>query len=152
MDLITIILEFFRTCIYERYIENSSFMKEWTEIFYDKGYYAYVYNGMKIIDQICDFIIEKTPTVFFKYIRTALDTFRHLCNLRLMVNWFPNINPWRGPWVLLTEPVDFIIRPIYHRMPKMAYLDLTMWLVFFVLDSLISIFDFLIKMSHVYRN
>lgn len=151
MDLLTLVLEFFRTCIYERYIENSSFMNNWTEIYYDKGIYGYVYKCLTLIDRISDFIIEKTPTVFLKYVRTALDNFKHLCNIRLMVNWFPNINPWRGPWPLITEPVDFIIRPFYYILPKIAYVDVTMWFVFFALDTLISLLDFLIKMSSIYH-
>lgn len=151
LSLLEILLEFLKIRVYDKYIENSFIFEKCRLIIFNQGYEKYIDSLKEIIQQIEDFIIKMTPNLFLKYIRTGLITFRYMCNVRLLVTFIPNINPWRSPWAMITEPVDLILRPLCWRIPRIAYLDITNWVVFFVLNSLIDILNFLVKMSDMYH-
>lgn len=111
---------------------------------------SYVLLIEKLQDFYIDFLIPNTPPTFFSCIRIVLIAFRNLMNIRLVLAWFPNINPWYWPWPILTEPVDMILRPLSWRFPKIFQLDFSTWAIFYTFDSLIVFLGFLSEMSDRY--
>ena len=99
---------------------------------------------------IPEFLIRNTPPTFFSCIKLVLSAFRNVCNVRLCIGWFPNINPWNWPWPILTEPVDMVFRPLSWRFPKFYHLDFSTWAIFYTLDSTIRYCQYLSEMSDRY--
>jgi hypothetical protein len=147
LDVISLVLELLSVlyvkCV--KYNQFFSILRNWFMI--NIGYTLFNETIPKWFDIISTFLISHTPPTFFYCLRSGLDTWRHIANIRMVLTWFPMINPWVMPWPILTEPVDFILRPLCWRLPKMYYVDLSTWIVFYVLDLLIDITEHLSRLS-----
>jgi uncharacterized protein YggT (Ycf19 family) len=167
LSLVTITLEFFKIYIYQNILRDlplfEKFQNFLIETFgflmqtYGNGFYLNLFgkeiyfNLTTIVQGSIDSFIKSTPPVFIFNIRTALVCFRNICSIRYTISWFPNINPYRGFWQLITEPVDMIVRPLCWYLPKYAYFDLTTWVVYFILDGLINYCDFILRILKLYQ-
>jgi uncharacterized protein YggT (Ycf19 family) len=149
LDFLTFSYEFLMY-LYSRYIETLPFVHNFSLFLIDLGFYHYLDKFIVLFSKIIDFIILSIPTIFLKNIQTALKVFRFMFSLRITAGWFPTFNPHRGPLAIITEPVDFVMRPFYSRMPKLPYIDLTSWCLNFILDALIDFLEFFIRMSITY--
>lgn len=127
----------------------------WIETFFSKisiyfGQYMVLFNKV-FVERFMQYLIESAPRTLFSNIKQILVCYRNLCNARLLLMWFPNINPWRGPWPYLTESVDVLLRPLSWRFPKFYYMDFSTWGLFFALDSLIDICAYISEMADEYH-
>jgi uncharacterized protein YggT (Ycf19 family) len=152
LDFITLGLEFLRVHIYEPCSQLLSSSEILDPLFSKIGTYPLIHKSINMGQKIISFAFEILPVGFYKNIRTSIYIFRYFYNIRLSLAWFPMINPYRGPWAIITEPVDLVIRPLYRRVPKIPYTDLSFWFIGFLLDFAINFFDFLVEMSLTYNN
>lgn len=156
--MIDLLFNLFKYVIYERYIESSyivtNFLSKFEE-FLSQGSFQYLSD---IFFQILENILRRIPVVIFSYTKDSLVIWRYLLNLRLTLTIFPQFNIYKFPLLLLlTEPVDFFIRPLRFFIKKyitikIPYMDPTYWIIFLLVQGIIEICNFLITMSNTYNS
>jgi uncharacterized protein YggT (Ycf19 family) len=143
LNLLELILDFLQIYIFEGIIEVSShFWKFRDFVMFEHRGGLYLSTA---IDTISNYLIQLITVPGLKYMRGGFYIYREIVAARFILGYFPNINPYRGAWSLLTEPVDIFLRPLHKWLPKLPYLDLAGWVLFFMLDTSIKLIDFLIK-------
>jgi len=99
------------------------------------------------------FLIQHTYPDFFWHMRTMLICIRNLFQIKLVVSWFPNINPWGWPLIIVYSPLEILFRPLRIYPLRIFKMDLTFWVFSYVLDIITRYTYFIAKLSDsIYYN
>lgn len=156
--MIDFLFNLFKYTIYQRYIESSAIFVHLFTTFEEFLSHEIVQYISEIFFQTLENILITIPVEIFSYIKQCLLIWRYLLNLRLTLTMFPQVNVYKFPLLLvLTETVDFFIRPLRYYIKKyitirIPYLDPTYWLIFLLVQTIVEICNFLIKMSNSYNS
>lgn len=88
------------------------------------------------------------PAIYVFYIRCVLENLRMAYNLRMIISWFPNFNPYGTIFELIVVPVDTVIRPFGWFFPKVWWFELSTWLPMFIIESGISLCIIIEKLAN----
>jgi hypothetical protein len=142
--------------VFDFFIDNVDFTRDLYEIFMHLiGSPAIEFYNNTIVwffkFELSDFIVKNTPATFISCIGMVFVAIRNLLYVRIMISFFPHINPYEHPLLLITEITDIFYLPWFRlRLPRFFRMDTTVWFMYIALDVMYNYLKYLSALSDVY--